>query len=396
MNRPQSSRTSSVSAGLGSSHILITPGPELAWTEWDAPIDGLEWINADVEWRNESLWRLARVLFGLMVRPGPALASAFDRPERTLERWDSLERLRLVVGLAAADAHGRGHRYREEGNARAFNAGPGYEDTFRAMSNRVLLERPLSGDATGDARLILGAVREGRVYSVIDAISRDVVLGLDASRQFTLVSPAPPGMRIVQSGITPNPRLELQAAQAPGNPPVPWVIANSWQDRAGAPAQPVSTVPVTRAEAFKLVSDWRVEKDPVSTGAASGSGEGVMLRYRLAQGTRVSQFVAAAADLDRGSSFAGVSFRGRAEHPMRVAVQFRFSPDDARWVKSVYLGPEEREIVLTLSAFRSADGVSSDPPEAARARSILFVVDLVNARPGDDGAFTITGLRAVR
>jgi hypothetical protein len=372
------------------------PRPGLEWTDWQPPIDGLEWINADVEWRNESAWKLAKVLFQFMVRPGPALASVFDRPERTLDRWDSLERLRPVVGLAAADAHGRGRRSREEGNAPDFNAGPGYEETFLAMSNRVLLERPLSGDASGDARLILGAIREGRVYSVIDAISKDVVLGLDPSGQFTLVSPAPPGMRIVHSGSTSNSRLELQAAHAPGNPPVPWVIANRRQDRAVGPPQPVSDVPITRTESFKLLSDWRVEKDSLSAGAASGSGEGVTLRYKLAEGTRASQFVAAAADLDKGSSFAGVSFRGRAEHPMRVAVQFRFLPNDARWVKSVYLGPEEREVVLLLNGFRPAEDISSDPPLASRARSILFVVDLVNARPGDAGAFTITALRAIR
>ena len=35
-------------------------------------------------------------------------------------------------------------------------------------------------------------------------------------------------------------------------------------------------------------------------------------------------------------------------------------------------------------------------PDLSNAQSLLFVADLVNARPGDSGAFTITGLHAVR
>jgi len=53
--------------------------PQLAWGDWKAPIDGVEWMNADSEWRNESKAMLARVLFDYALRPGPALASIFDR-----------------------------------------------------------------------------------------------------------------------------------------------------------------------------------------------------------------------------------------------------------------------------------------------------------------------------
>src|SRR4051794_30504345 len=40
-----------------------SPKPELAWKDWDAPFDGIEWLSADSEWRDESRARLARVLF---------------------------------------------------------------------------------------------------------------------------------------------------------------------------------------------------------------------------------------------------------------------------------------------------------------------------------------------
>ena len=41
---------------LGGFGIAAHPGsprPSLRWQDWDAPFDGLEWINADSEWRDE-------------------------------------------------------------------------------------------------------------------------------------------------------------------------------------------------------------------------------------------------------------------------------------------------------------------------------------------------------
>ena len=44
---------------------------ELAWSDWTLPFDGIEWVNADSEWRNETRPRLARVVFDYLVRPDP-------------------------------------------------------------------------------------------------------------------------------------------------------------------------------------------------------------------------------------------------------------------------------------------------------------------------------------
>ena len=53
------------SAGLALLRIPVSPRPELAWSDWSAPIDGLEWLNADSEWRDEGRWatdaRVARL-----------------------------------------------------------------------------------------------------------------------------------------------------------------------------------------------------------------------------------------------------------------------------------------------------------------------------------------------
>jgi hypothetical protein len=45
---------------LGGIAIAAHPGspkPDLQWKDWNAPIDGLEWLSADSEWRDERPWR---------------------------------------------------------------------------------------------------------------------------------------------------------------------------------------------------------------------------------------------------------------------------------------------------------------------------------------------------
>src|SRR3954466_5618697 len=83
--------------GFGIAAHPDSPRPELAWRDWSAPIDGLEGLRADSEWRDETRARLTRAFFDYLVRPGPALATMLDRPVTTLERWDMLSAHRPVV-----------------------------------------------------------------------------------------------------------------------------------------------------------------------------------------------------------------------------------------------------------------------------------------------------------
>ena len=168
-----------------------SPKPELAWTDWDAPFDGLEWLNADSEWRDESRARLATVLFDYMFRPAPALASLLDRPVQTLKRWDDLLAHRAVVGLAGVDAHGGIGRGIEEGGKRrpAFGTIPSYEASFRTFTTRAVLERPFSGDAAGDAKALMASIRRGQIFTVIDAIAAPGFLGMESDTvDYTLPS----------------------------------------------------------------------------------------------------------------------------------------------------------------------------------------------------------------
>src|SRR5262249_53163102 len=138
----------------------------------EAPIDGIEWLNLDSEWRKDSRGRLIRAGLAYFLRPGPALATLMDRPA-TLDRWDRLSANRHVVGLAAADAHGGvGQRAEDTGRSISGTVGiPSYEASFRTLSNRVILAAPLSGDAARDARAIYDGIRSGRVFATLDALA---------------------------------------------------------------------------------------------------------------------------------------------------------------------------------------------------------------------------------
>ena len=47
-----------------------------------------EWLNADSEWRDESLAHLAATAGRYVFRSPETIASLFHRPVRTLQRWD--------------------------------------------------------------------------------------------------------------------------------------------------------------------------------------------------------------------------------------------------------------------------------------------------------------------
>ena len=69
---------------LGGFGIVAHPDsakPGLRWHDWNAEFDGLEWLNADTEWRDERSIQLARALARYRFRPAETLASLLDRPD---------------------------------------------------------------------------------------------------------------------------------------------------------------------------------------------------------------------------------------------------------------------------------------------------------------------------
>ena len=147
-----------------------SPKPELRWNEWTAPFDGLEWLNADSEWRDEQTGSLVRAVMGYDVRPVETVASLLGRPDGALRRMDAITQERRVMCLASVDAHGRIGLRSEESDSvldRWFLRLPSYDVAFRTFTTRVNLARPFSGDAGTDAASLIRALPGGETYTAM-------------------------------------------------------------------------------------------------------------------------------------------------------------------------------------------------------------------------------------
>jgi hypothetical protein len=416
-------------ARLGGFGIAAHPDsakPDLRWSDPDAPVDGLEWLNLDSEWRDEPRRTLVRAAIDYTVRSAPALASILDRPTAALARWDSQAMKRRVVGLAGHDAHGGIGEEGAGGGRSSLMRVPSYESSFRTFALRATVDTGLSGVAAEDARLILDAIRAGRVFSAIDAIAGPAfidfraaagggeaamgqVLPFAADASVTVRSTLPEGGRIVllrdgqevaqsfsgelrESARVPGTyRVEVRAPGAPGTPPVPWIASNPIYLR------PQTSEPGPAAPAYSsvaVVSDpGTVEKDAGSLVTLSTADGRRVVDFTLAAGPRASQYAAIALTLPPAPSpFDALTFEGRSSAPMRVSVQLRFdSAGASRWARSVYLTDEVGRVVVPLNRLVPVDNRSRLPPPST-AFSILFVVDLTNASPGQSGRFEISEL----
>ncbi len=419
---------------LGGMAIAAHPGspkPGLEWSDWEVPVDGLEWVNADSEWRDEGIFGLLRVLMTYAVRPREALTTLLDRPTDVFMRWDSLAATRPVVGLSAPDAHARigvtslGEPY----DSRASVPVPSYAVVFSAMS-MALDGVSLVGDPKVDADAVVGAIRTGRVYTTIDGLAaggRLTFSATSADLQRTMgehllaTGPvrlqaravAPPGARLtlyrngqvirevdgstLDETVSPEPgsyRVEIGLPTASGTPPVPWMVSNpiyvgtspapTIKENPEAPRTGRRTLPI------EIRDDVRIERSAGSTGAASlvpaGGGE-VLFRYAL--GGRMSEHPYAAMVLTLAGPLVAdgaIRFIGRADKPMRLSVQLR-SPDSSegvRWQRSVYLDETPRVVVVPLGDLKPV-GSEVLSRGLAFVDALLFVVDAVHTPLGRGG-----------
>jgi len=411
--------------GFGIAAHVDSPKPSLAWTDWGAPVDGVEWLNADNEWRNERRVRLARVVFDYLVRPGPALASMFDRPVDALKRWDSLASRRPVVGIAGHDAHGGMRGRREDGGG--LPGIPAYEASFRSFSLRAILDAPFTGDAGPDGERLLDAIAGGRFFTAMDGIAapavldfratsdgRDGAMGsvLPAGRTTTVSVHAamPEGARIVairngseiavpSSGdlalgpTTGAVRIEIRVPDAPGVPPVPWVVSNPiyflQTEKGDRHTSFPGSVPVLlpKPGSVPVPLLWRIEKDPRSTARVAVVAGTATLSFQFAPGERASQYAALVTDLGgRTGTFHSIELDANASRPMRLSVQLRYP--SGRWGHSVYVD-DTRRITVPISDLLAADRQTGPMPDSSTAGSLLFVVDLTNMLPGAAGSFSV-------
>ena len=419
-----------------------SPRPSLKWTAWDVPVDGLEWINADSEWRDESAAGLARALVGYPFRAPGAMASLFDRPDDLLKRWDEMGAARSVPALAAADAHAR--LGADDPDPSSLHVPlPGYETAFRAFSNHVVLDRALTGAGAADALAVLTSIRQGRTFTVIDAIATPGgldfrvenaaqtvgqiggVVNLEEAVTVRARISGPPGttLRILKNGAVVHEtreaelsvraesgvyRVEAYTVGAPGTPPVPWLLSNpiyvglprGFRAIGGEVLR--SRIPARTQEAAieKGVNDSSELVDAQAADARDRllAGEPALgWRFALAPGIPAGQFAAVRLPVTGGlAAFERVRFTVTASAPMRAWLQLRAGEATERWGKTFYAETEPLIVELPLKAFLPIGVTSSAMPPLERIDSLLFVVDTLNSRPGASGALAISDVAFVR
>jgi hypothetical protein len=430
-------------ARMGGFSIAAHPGSaksELRWRDWADPVDGVEWLNADSEWRDEGMASFLRAPLMYPFRPAETLATLFDRPEPILQKWDELTAHRRVVGVAAADAHARiGLRSGEPDDPLLGVHLPSYEALFRSSSIVVSPVR-LSGDAAADARAVVDAIRSGHVYSSIDALASPPAVAFTAAagrHQFAagdIVPDAPrevelqidsnapddarivllkdgreetsatgPQLRHVVSGERAVYRSEIHLPGGPGAPPVPWVVTNPIYVGLVAQPRPRPARPPTQVAAQYEngpAPDWTVESSVRSKAVfdvTPGPG-GTQLSMRYGLGGTLSESPYAALVMPAGPALRNhdrVTFTARADHPLRLSVQLRVptSADGERWHRSVYLDERGRDVTVFFDDMRPRGATSQPRPDLAMVHAVLFVVDTVNARPGTSGQIWIDDVK---
>jgi len=442
--------------GFGIAAHPDSPKPELSWREWAAPVDGIEFVNPDTSWRqqiapafNSRAMRPTRLLASRILsypfRPAESIASLIQ-PTRILERWAELARRRRVVIIAGADAHARiGLRL---GDASSDVAGlslpiPSYDSLFRSMSVRVRPERALTGDAAADAALVLRAIRDGHLYTALDGVATPPAFVFTAANASGMVyagdrlpagglvtlhvrSNAPPSFTtaiwngatllsgdhheqdftVMAPGGAGEYRVEIRSS-APLS--APWITSNPIY--VGLPEPSPATAQRPPAGQQQLLigptarTSWRVEHDPTSLaamdilatapGSNGTSGSQARLRFGLSTGAAAGQYAALVVDLMNGlGSNDRVTFKARAEQPMRMFVQFR----SARgwWQQSVYVDTVDQERTVYVDDLTLAGGVGTERPPRAEIRNILFVVDAISTKPGTSGRVWIVEPRLER
>jgi len=409
--------------------------PALAWQNWTAPFDGLEWFNLDFEWRDDGTPTLARALLYYPVRPVPALGSLANRQSHMLDRWAKLAHDRRIVGIAGVDAHAR---MGTEGDRPWMNLHvPAYEALFATAQVSVELDAPLSGDPARDATAILAALREGRSFSAIAARAPAGRFAIQATRgdararmgqllggtgkvTMTVEADAPGGwvIRIVCDGKTITQTFASSTfsrvrdddemghacqgvagrAGATEADFMTWAVTNPiylWSGF-GVPPQ-LRPRAVAKSSALGAPGSWGVEHAPGSEASvAPAPAGGVTLTYALAPGERAGQYAALVTpDVGGIADVRWMTAVLSADAPMRVSLQLRQPAGDKdgyRWRRSLAIGPEPQTLIVPIEEFKPVDGAPALVPDHVRA--ILVVVDTVNTPPGRRGTVTLHELRA--
>jgi hypothetical protein len=420
-----------------------SPKPQLQWTDWTVPFDGVELLNLDTSWRvlaAQSGWaskrRLAAALLHYPVR-APETIATLIQPTAILSRWEPLARTRRLVTMAGADAHAKLALWNADPGESAFALPlPGYEPSFRVLSLHAQLDRPLTGNAQEDAAALVRAIRGGHVYTAVDGLATPPsftftarngagtaqagdILSASGAVELHVRSNAPPGFTTVVhkgtatlSAVRDTQDLTVHGPQGAdvywaeivstsGAPPVTWVRSNPIYVRDGSDTKAQMPRAFRTSSPGRTIFDgkstdgWNVEHDAVSLAAietaVGSSGPELRFRFGLASGPPVGQYASATFRFPDGvRPHDALTFTIRAEQPMRVSVQVRDTTAD-RWQRSIYVDETAQEHSVAFDDFSPVGVTHAPTPPLEGIRNVMFVVDTTNTRPATSGRIWIRG-----
>ena len=425
--------------GFGIAAHPDSPKDGLRWGDWNALIDGMEIINPDTSWRARVVQPGLGSKFGLLAalgtypfRPEETIASLLGEPAGLVDRWDSLIARRAIVGIAGVDAHAKLAPFdAEPGDNRYSLPIPSYEAAFRTLSVHVRPDRPFAGDAGADAGALLTGIRQGHLYTAVDAIASPASFEFTAATSsrsaqqggelaategpitLRVKSNAPPSFTTtIRQGslvlttdrheqefalaVPPGAaayRVEIHASDRPGQPL--WIVSNPIYVRGpetldARPAPP----PIEGGQLFpEDPFGWTVEHDPRSTAelevTRGGSGDEMRFGFSLATEdprVRPSAAIAAAPRALRQND--GLALIVRAERPMRLSVQLRASMDgspEERWQRSVYVDSTEHLVTVRFDDMTPLGVTRTARPPLDASPTVVLAVDTTNAKGGSSG-----------
>ena len=435
---------------LGGMSIVAHPTsgkPELQWQDWDASFDGIEWLNADSEWRDEGVMTLGRALLTYPWRRVETMAMLLDRPGPLFVRWDRLLQSRRVIAIAGADAHaslGFSGQENPYGDG-ALVALPDYEPSFKTFSVALPAAR-LTGDAAADAQTVIGELRTGRVYSAIDGLARPArlrfsarsgarhaqggeSLPIDGPVTIEVATNAPDRSRIhllrdgrVVAAATGSilrhhaseqtavyrTEVYLPRSEERG---VPWLVSNPiFVGGAAVPVSP-SFVPAFESPVYsadqlaKALTDgvlrngWGIEASDGTVAVPDASGSSLMLHFGLRGAPDLSPYVAVGIPAGKDiTNFTRVAFRARASRPMRAWVQLwtTVPTGNQYWRRSVYLDETSRDISVPFEEMLPSPAGAPRQVPLRRIISLMFAVDTVHTPLGTTGDIWIDDVRYQR
>lgn len=152
--------------------LVVLAHPFKPGFEWrgayPSGLSGIEVINLRSLWQSSWLSSKMAFLWSVFVLPFNselALLRLYTEPTRELQLWDELAQKRFTLGLAGAQT--KSSRMGLGGVTFTF---PTYDTSFGIISNHVLLEAEMIGEAERDSALILKGLQSGSVYMSLDIL----------------------------------------------------------------------------------------------------------------------------------------------------------------------------------------------------------------------------------